>query len=97
MHENIWRRVTFLVNLLLCRLDKFDGSIFGGGGGVGAGAYILDVNWVTYLGGVYSGGLYTGRRINGILRHEIKTNTCSVTLAGNCIVKNVYIFLLINN
>ena len=33
MHENIWRRVTFLVNLLLCRLDKFDGPIFGGGGG----------------------------------------------------------------
>ena len=29
------------------------GLIFGG-------AYIWDVNWVTYLGGIYSGGILTG-------------------------------------
>ena len=38
----------------------------------GGGAYIRDVNWVTYLGGlgsVYSwgGGLIYGGRINGII------------------------------
>ena len=34
----------------------FDGQVFGGkGGGVymGGGAYIQDVNWVTYLKGIY--------------------------------------------
>ena len=29
-------------------------------GGKGGGAYMRDVNWVTYLGGIYSGRLYTG-------------------------------------
>ena len=33
-------------------------------------AYIRDVNWVTYLGSVYSGGLIYGGRINGILRYD---------------------------
>ena len=48
---------------MFSRLDKFDEPIF-------EGAYIRDVEWVTYLGGVYSvGGLYTGGRINGILRY----------------------------
>ena len=47
------------------RLDKFDGLIFGGGGGAGV-AYIRDVNWVTYLHmGVYSGGLYTRGVLTG--------------------------------
>ena len=32
------------------------------------GAYIRDVNWVTYLGAYIRGGLYTGGRINEILR-----------------------------
>ena len=30
------------------------------------GAYIRDVNWVTYMGGVNSGGLYTGDVLTGI-------------------------------
>ena len=54
MHENTYRRVTFLTNLMSSRLDKFHGSIF-------QGTYIRDVNWVTHLGNAYSGGLYTGR------------------------------------
>ena len=33
--------MTFLVNLTFCRLDKFDGPIFRGGGG----------GWVTYIRG----------------------------------------------
>ena len=49
------------------RLDKFDGPLFrGGAGGAGAytgGAYIRDVNWVTYLGGVW--GFYTGGVLTG--------------------------------
>ena len=56
---------------MFCILDRFDGWIFGrgmGGGGKGhiyPGAYIWDVNWVKYLGGVYSeGGLIDGERIN---------------------------------
>ena len=33
---------------------------------VGGGwAYIWDVNWVTYLGGVYLEGLYTGGVLTG--------------------------------
>ena len=33
-------------------------------------AYIRDVNWVTYLGSVYSSwSLYTRSHINGILRY----------------------------
>ena len=32
-------------------------------------AYIQDFNWVTYLGGVKSGELIKGGRINGILRY----------------------------
>ena len=35
---------------MFCRLEKFDGPIFGGCGG----AYTWDVNWMAYLGGVYS-------------------------------------------
>ena len=63
MHENTRGRVTFLVNLMFRRLDKFDGPIFGGGWGCGhiyGGAYIWDANWFTYLRGVYSGGVLTG-------------------------------------
>ena len=62
---------TLLVNLMFCRLDKFDGPIFGGRReanirGPGEGDYIPDVHWVKYLGDVYSGvgwgggGVYTG-------------------------------------
>ena len=35
------------------------------------GVNIRDVNWVTFLGGVYSGGIVHGGRINGILRYII--------------------------
>ena len=41
MHENTCERVTFLVNLMFCRLDKFNGLIFRGD--VYTGAYIQDV------------------------------------------------------
>ena len=37
--------------------------MYGGGGGVAA--YIQDVNWATYLGGIYSGDLYTGSVLTG--------------------------------
>ena len=52
--------MTFLINLIFSRLEKFDGPIFervyiqvGGGG-----AYIRDVHWITDLEGVYSRSLY---------------------------------------
>ena len=54
MHENTCGRVNFLINLMFSRLDKFDGPIFEGA--YVREAYIRDVNWVTYLGSVYSGG-----------------------------------------
>ena len=38
--------------------EKTWGRVSGEGGG--ERAYIRDVNWVTYLGGVYSGGVLTG-------------------------------------
>ena len=44
--------MTFLVNWMFSRLGRFDGPMFWGGGG-GARAYIGDVNWVTYLEGVW--------------------------------------------
>ena len=50
------------VNVYVSKLYP-SGLIFGG-------AYVRDVNWVTYLGGVYLGGLIYGRRINGILRYD---------------------------
>ena len=48
--------------------------VYSSGIGIGAllfcelefGAYIWDINRVTYLGGVYSGDLICGWRINGI-------------------------------
>ena len=44
MYENTCGRVTFLVDLMFGRLDKFDGLIFGGGGGAyirgGGGLYL---------------------------------------------------------
>ena len=50
--------MTFLINLIFSRLEKFDGPIFERiyiqGSGV---AYIRDVNWITDLGGVYLRGL----------------------------------------
>ena len=48
----------------------------GGGGRVYGGAYIRDVNWVTYLGSVYSGSLYTGG-VNRILR-SLKTTKIQI-------------------
>ena len=64
MHENTLGGVTFLVNLMFSRLDKFDRLIFGRRiydaeeGGGGRVAYIWDVVCVTYLGGIYSEGGY---------------------------------------
>ena len=64
--------MAFLTNLMFSRLDRFDGSIFERLY-IGAGGYIRGVNWVTYLGDIYSGrregGSYTGRLINEILRY----------------------------
>ena len=54
---------------MFSRLDKFDGPIFEGA--YVREAYIRDVNWVTYLGSVYSGGggrgvdLYKGGVLTG--------------------------------
>ena len=54
--------MTFLVNLMFSRLDKFDGPIIEGAY-IRGEAYIRDVNWITYLGGwhifrvlTYAGG-----------------------------------------
>ena len=78
MHDNTWERVTFLVNLMVGKLDKFDGPMFGGemklykwpGRG---GSYICDVNCLIYFLGVAyiqgGGGWYRGS-INGILRYK---------------------------
>ena len=75
MRKNTGGTITFLVKLMFCRLDIFVGPmffLFFGGGHIYRGAYIWDVNWVTYLGGAYSGGaLYTGGILTvfyGILR-----------------------------
>ena len=46
-------------------MGGYSGGEWGGKGHIYAGAYIWDVNWVTYLEGVYSeGGLIDGERIN---------------------------------
>ena len=45
MHENPRGRVALLVNLMIRRLDKSDGPMFGAGG----------QGWGTYI---YGGGLY---------------------------------------
>ena len=71
MHENAWGRVAFLVNLMFCKLDKFNGPIFGEGAYM-RGAYIRDINWLTYLGAYIQGGgvgwgLIYGESINRIL------------------------------
>ena len=43
---------------MFCRLGKFDGPIFGWH--IYGGAYIPDVNWVTYFGDLYTGRVLTG-------------------------------------
>ena len=66
MHENTWGRVTFLVKLIFCRLDKFDGSVFFLGAYIGGGSYIwvifgMLIGLYIFLGGVYRGKLiYVG-------------------------------------
>ena len=49
---------------MFCGLDKFDGPILEGDVYTMGGAYIQDVNWVTYFGGL-QGGLYTGGVLTG--------------------------------
>ena len=39
------------------------------------GAYIRDVNWVTYLRGVYSRGLYMGCVLTGFYGTSVINNT----------------------
>ena len=43
--------------------------MYTGGGGGGEGAYIVNVDWVTYLGAYIRGGLIYGGRINENLRY----------------------------
>ena len=69
MHKNNGGRVTFLVNLMFSRLDKFDGPIFGrcmyDGGRLILGMLI----------GLHIWGAYIRRgRINEILRYIVKLN-----------------------
>ena len=75
IHVDTWVTVTFLVNLMFRRRNKFDGPIYEGGdaGSIYRGAYFQDVNWVTYLK-VYIRvrtyrRAYIRGRINGILRY----------------------------
>ena len=58
MHENTQGSVTFFINLVFSRLEKFDGSRFEGA--YIQGAYIWDVDWIKYLGDLYTGGILTG-------------------------------------
>ena len=57
MHENTWRRVAFLVNLMFRRLDKFDGLIFEGcvhtEGRIYSGCSLGHIAW----GSIFEGGL----------------------------------------
>ena len=66
------RKSEIFSKLMFRRLDKFDEPIFGGEGGglYTGGTYIRDVNWVTYLGGVYSWGrgVYIQGEGGGVLR-----------------------------
>ena len=62
MHENTGGRVTFLVNLMFCRLDKLDGPIFEKGG-VHTGGLIFGMLTGLHTWGVYiREGLYMGGR-----------------------------------
>ena len=57
--------MTFLVNLMFCRLDKYERLIFGWR--IDGRAYIRDINWVTYLRGGGVVGLIYGVRIKRVL------------------------------
>ena len=48
--------MTFLVNLMFRRLDKFDGPIFRGSYIRRGEAYIQDINWVSHLWGTFFWG-----------------------------------------
>ena len=68
MHENTRRRVTFLVNLMFSRLDKFNGPMFGGRriyGGLIFGILIGLHIWGEYI---------RGGRINGVLWYLLKNS-----------------------
>ena len=41
MHENTWQREALFVNLLFCKLDKFDGHLFARRGDVYTGELIF--------------------------------------------------------
>ena len=64
MDENTWGRVKFLVNLMFCRLDKFDGPVFEGGeegiymGGLYSGFYLGYIFSERIFGGLLYGGTY---------------------------------------
>ena len=75
--------MTFLVKLIFCRLDKFDGSVFFLGAYIGGGSYIWDANWVIYFfwgggGGGISGEAYIRGVVNGILRYLTSSGSRNV-------------------
>ena len=88
MHDNTWERVTFLVNLMVGKLDKFDGPIFGGERWSyisGAGGLIFAMLIVLYIfGGVaYIQGLAD---IAGVLMgfYDIRRNGDLSNLCHSC-------------
>ena len=73
---------------MFSRLDKYDGPIIRGAYiREGEGVYIRDVNWVTYLGNVYSEG-GERRHINRILRYLF----CMASLITFLIKAEAYAF-----
>ena len=67
MHENTWQREALFVNLLFCKLDKFDGHLFARRGDVYTGELIFGMfTGLNNLGGGHirrggEWGLYTRR------------------------------------
>ena len=63
--------MTFLANLMFCRLDNFDGPIFGSGGkgGYMGGLMFGMLIRLRICGAHIRGGLIYGGRINGVLRY----------------------------
>ena len=60
--------MTFLVNLMFGRIDKFDGPIFGGRAYMRGGELIFEMLIGLHIWGA---NVIYGGRINGILRYHI--------------------------
>ena len=88
MHENTWGRVTFLVNLMFCRLGRFDGSIFRRHmyrGSLYSGL-IFGMLIVLHMWGCLFRWTYIRGSINGILQY---------TICHNYIFADIDIYLMI--